>query len=384
MWEAEPRVQPLAESGTAATTAAADKTQTVAKEGPPRSSGSPRAPVAAVLQVCVLDALRTSSRLLGAASALYLRRECRLLDWLRAMRRFLLGGDGDFFDALAHELHALARVGELDELRHGGQGELRRILTLALLRADASEAEHSDALVLSWRSDDAAAARPTPEGAAAEEAMTEHRIDAFDAVNLSMGVPPRLQAVIDTTQYVPVFRFVLRLRRASLALRTLWHDVRRAQASDMRPASERHRAVTHAMHALRLHARARSHFVRALEARAVVTDATWATLCADVAMARSAHELRDVHDSYLASICQRCALGEPSVAPLLAAILGVALALARVAGVRLAEGPASTAAAEWHRLVGASRAQLALLCHALGSSSSALASLSTCASAPVL
>lgn len=396
-------------------------------------------PVSILLEEFVISPLQLARSILGRASVLYLRRECKLLPWLASLRRFLLAGDGDLMDALAVELHAALASGLIDSEIASGQPEqalgggaasataeaetnggkssfaLQRALELALSRAEirisAGQMDCTAALRLRWALQPPPAAvcapavpsspSPSPDpsgvvpgpaaaragtagGSAAMPASPEdassaaplHRIDTFDGVSLTLQLPATLGRLLDTEAYGGVFSFGLRIKRATLAHRSLCGLLGRSVSRAAIPPDARHK--------LALHAYSLGQLLRSFEQHTLGSDEGWSALCSAVAQATSPADIRAAHSAFAAGIAARCAASDAGLSAVVGAVLGLALALHRDVAGRIRAGPppqgagAGTVAAwgaVWRKMIDSSRRQLALLCNALASSGSGFAPL---------
>jgi hypothetical protein len=406
----------------------------------PDEDDSPEAiepPVSLLLEEFVLLPLRGALSILGRASVLYLRRECRLMPWLASLRRFLLACDGDFMDALAVELHAALASGLIDadlasnraeQTRGGGaaiaaaeaescggQGSfaLQRALELALSRAEirisAEEIDCTAALRLNWMAQPPPAAVCAPAAAASSapspgpsagalrpaaaragaagaavppppeptgSASPVHRIDTFDGVSLTVQLPATLAPLLDTSAYGGVFSFGLRIKRATLAHRSLCRLLGRSIPRSAIPPDARHK--------LRLHAYTLGQLLRSFEQHALGSDEGWSALCSAVGQAASPAHIRAAHSAFAAGVHARCGASDAGLSAVVNAVLGLALALHRDVAARIRAGPPPSGAgagtvaawgAVWRKMIDASRRQLALLCNALASSGSGFAPL---------
>ena len=144
------------------------------------------------------------------------------------------GGDADFLDALCAELHAAVSSGSFGDGASPPPTTLQRALDLAITRADRAaegeEAECAADLQLVWVS---------PSGSGWRTADALHRVDAFDGLSLALPLPRALHGVLDVAAYRAVFLFSLRLKRASLAVRSLWSVLRPAFAAPVPPGALR-------------------------------------------------------------------------------------------------------------------------------------------------
>lgn len=379
-------------------------------------------PVSVLLHDCVLSPLLATRSILGRAAVLYLKRECRLVPWLAALRRFLLGGDGNLMDGIAVELQNAFASGAVEAELAAQRGEaeaarcgrgavaaaasknqrsfvLQRALELAISRAEiavsAGEIDCTSALRLDWSS------RPQPVAvcaAAAETGQREaasratetasaivgaagdvdavHRIDAFDGISLVLQLPATLEDFLDTSQYQGVFQFALRLKRATLAHRSLYNQLNRASLGLPIPLDARHR--------LSLHTHSLGQLLRSFEQHALGSDDSWSVLCTAIEGAKFPAIIAEAHSDFVATVASRCAISNRGVSAVVGAILGLVVTLERDVMARLrAGGPppgvgAGTLAAwevVWRKMIDASRRQLALLCNALASSGSSFAPL---------
>jgi hypothetical protein len=392
-------------------------------------------PVNLLLEEFVLRPLQGARSILGRTSVLYLRRECRLLPWLASLRRFLLAGDGDLMDALAMELHAALASGLIDAEIAAGQTEfargsgaaagessgggkssfaLQRALDLALSRAEikisATEIDCTTALRLRWTSQPptaavcapavpasatpspgppagmaglaragtagGSAAGPPPSLEAGSSSSPLHRIDALDGFSLTLELPPTLARLLDTGVYAGVFSFGLRIKRATLAHRSLCSLIGRTVSRSAIPSDARHK--------LSLHTYSLGQLLRSFEQHALGSDEEWSALSSAVARAASPVDIRAAHSAFVAGVASRCCASDAGLSAVVSAVLGLALALNRDVAARIRAGPppkgagAGTVAAwgaVWRKMIDASRRQLALLCNALASSGSGFAPL---------
>ena len=204
-----------------------------------------------------------------------------------------------------------------------------------------------------------------------------HRIDAFDALRLEFRVCAPLDEVVTseaTRSYASLFRFILRVQRATLALSGLWtrlhnpasYGAAAGAAADAAGAERGRLQEAHAWHVLRLHVHELRHFVSEVQLHFVahVCDGCWGALHSAVDAATSAAALRRAHDDYLRSAMEHCLL-HPAGLPtssLISALLALALSLHRELCDESLERVRGGA---WANLVEASRRQFSMLLRAL-------------------
>ena len=278
------------------------------------------------------------------------------------------GGDADFLDALCAELHAAVSSGSFGDGASPPPTTLQRALDLAITRADRAaegeEAECAADLQLVWVS---------PSGSGWRTADALHRVDAFDGLSLALPLPRALHGVLDVAAYRAVFLFSLRLKRASLAVRSLWSVLRPASAAPVPPG---------ALRRLNVHLHLLGQLLRGIEGHTLRADATWVELRSAASdVAASPTQLRDVHDSCLREVSRRCGIDDLGVRAIVDAILGLALTLERDVHIKLAEAPhpaeRCTQEAGWRAIVDSQQVQLARLCEALGRSTASLAAIAS-------
>ena len=313
-------------------------------------------PVDVAIDECVVRPLRECRRVLGRACVLFFVREHKLLDHLGALRTYAFGDSADFLEALALQLAAARRI---------TAASLRRALDAALRLAGRDDDPNSQRLSLALAAEGGGG---TAHGAG--------RRDAAEALVLNFELPAPVDLLVDGAamdQYSRIFRFLLRLRRAALALRALWSHLQKLPLGGGGDggggaAHPRAAAADAATHALRLHVHDVSAFVRSIEAHCVagVCRSCWHELRERVAAAGSAAELRAAHNDYLADATRQCFLhpaGAPTAA-VVSAVFGVVAALHR----DVAAAPA------WRASLATSKERFRQLTHALETSEPGLVS----------
>lgn len=170
--------------------------------------------------------------------------------------------------------------------------------------------------------------------------------------------------------YIALWRFVVRVQRATLALSSLWISLNNSSSGGAAAAASL--ANAQAWHVLRIHVHELRFFVSGLTAHFIahVCEGCWSELRAAVDAASSPTELRRAHDAYLDTSMRHCLLHPEgaAAASLLNGVLALALTLHRElcheldAPRQRERGAAAHASgASWAALVDASRRQFAML-----------------------